>query len=144
MDPATVAGLSLAVVPLLVSAIENYEHTFQPIVIFASRYQKEAKRFQRALRTQRTIFENECCFLLRGLTSTRPNVIITDAQDPSWQEEGLEARIKARLQDNYAGCVSALQLINELLQSIVKETSPFSLLLVQTHHRSCDLISYFY
>ena len=52
MDPVTAAGLALAIVPLMISALENYEYTFQLIIIFSHRYKREIERFQNALRVQ--------------------------------------------------------------------------------------------
>jgi len=68
-DPATIAGLTLAVAPLIISALENYEYTLQPILIFSRGYQKEVQRFQDALKVQKRDFENECCFLLHSVTN---------------------------------------------------------------------------
>ena len=45
MDPATAAGITLTVIPLIVSALENYEYTFHPRIIFSHRYRKEIDKF---------------------------------------------------------------------------------------------------
>jgi hypothetical protein len=58
MDPVTVAGLVLGIIPLLMSAAENYEVTFQPIVSKCW-HAKEMKRFLARLEAQHTIFRNE-------------------------------------------------------------------------------------
>lgn len=129
MDPATAAGLALAVVPLMISALENYEYTFQPIIIFSHRYKREIERFQCALKVQRVDFANECAFLLHAVTSNRGSVMIDDLRHPLWEDADLEDRMKINLNDCYAGCVSALSLINNILTEILKETKTLDILL---------------
>lgn len=75
MDPATIASLVLGVIPLLISAAENYEVVFQPFVTYR-RHGKEAQRLTAKLDTQRAIFHNECQIILlmvgRNLTDIPP------------------------------------------------------------------------
>lgn len=127
-DPATAAGLALAVAPLIISALENYEYTFQPIIIFSRRYKREVERFQHALKVQKVDFANECCFLLHSVTSSRGNVMINDYSHALWHDAELEDQLKARLADCYDACVSALSLINALLVEILKETRTLDIL----------------
>lgn len=129
MDPATGVGLALAILPLIISALENYEYTFQPIIIFSRRYRKDVERFQNALKVQRVTFANECCFLLHSVTSSRGNVMIDDLGHALWQDEDLEEQLKAHLVDSYDGCVSALSLINDALTEILNETKTLDILL---------------
>ena len=128
MDPVTAAGLGLAIIPLVISALENYEYTFQPIYIFSRTYQREVERFQHALQVQKVDFENECCFLLHSVTSNCGNEMVKDLQHPLWQDNDLEERLKTRLNESYEGCRSALRLINELLTDILRETKTLHIL----------------
>lgn len=128
IDPVTVAGLGLAVAPLIISALENYEHTFQPIIIFSHGYRREVERFQHALRVQKVNFANECCFLLHSVTSNRGNLMINDPRHALWQDEDLEDRLIVRLEDCYDACVSALSLINAALSEILRETKTLEIL----------------
>lgn len=137
MDPVTGIGLALGIMPLMISALENYEYTFQPIIIFSRHYRKEVERFQNALKVQRVDFANECCFLLHSVTSHRGNVIIDDLGHALWRDEDLEERLKTRLDDCYAGCVSALALINDILTEILKETKTLDILLQKVCCTQC-------
>ena len=128
MDPITGAGLALAVIPLVIAALQNYEYTLQPIVIFSSRYRKEVERLQDSLKVQKVDFMNECCFLLHSVTSNRGNVMVDDLRHVLWQEQNLEERLKARLNESYDACVSALSLINTLLTDVLKETKIFDII----------------
>ena len=129
MDPVTGVGLALGILPLIISALENYEYTFQPIIIFNRHYRKEVERFQNALKVQRVNFANECCFLLHSVTANRGKVMMNDLGHALWRDEDLEEQLKARLVDSYDGCVSALALINEALKEILKETKTLDIVL---------------
>lgn len=128
MEPATVAGLVLAVAPLIISALENYEYTFQPIIIFSRSYRKEVERFQHGLKVQKVDFANECCFLLHSVTSNRGNEMINDPHNALWHDADLEDRLIIRLADCYDACVSALSLINAALSEILRETKTLDIL----------------
>lgn len=122
------AALALAVVPLMVSALENFEYTFQPILIFSHRYRREVERFQNALKVQRVTFENECCFLLHTVTSNQGLLMIDNHHHPLWQDDELEGRLRDRLSDSYGACLSSLQLVNQLLREILNETGTLEIL----------------
>lgn len=129
-DPATAAGLALAVIPLIVSALENYEYTFQPIIIFSKQYRKEVEKLQKALKIQKVNFANECALLLHSVTGNRGNLMIDDLEDPLWRDsEVLESRLRDRLSDSYDGCVSSLSLINDILLEILRDTKTLDILL---------------
>ena len=136
-DPTVIAGLTLAVAPLIISALENYEYTLQPILIFSRGCQKEVQRFQDALKVQRRDFENECCFLLHSVTNAdQGRTMIKNRRHSSWGDDDLEAQLRYRLDRNYDACVSALQLINRILTEILEETKHFDILQqkVLIHH----------
>ena len=90
VDPVTSAGLVLAVVPLIISALENYEYTFQPIIIFSSRYRREVERFQKTLKVQKVLFAEECLLLLQNVTSDQGKYMIHNLRHSLWQDEDLE------------------------------------------------------
>jgi hypothetical protein len=128
-DPATVAGLALAVVPLLISAFENYETTFQPFVTYC-RHVREVERFLARLGIQRTIFLNECELLFMAV-SNGPSLseVLKDPDHPSRTDEQISRRLKDLLGSSYNACVSTLQLINDTLNKITLETKDFQHLL---------------
>jgi len=127
MDPATVAGLALAAVPLLISAFENYEIKFQPFVTYC-RHVKEVQRFTDRLDTQRAIFSNECQLLMLALGQNL-NDILKDPNHPSRRDEALSNRLKEMLGSSYKTCISTLNLINDTLDKITEETKDFQSLL---------------
>ena len=128
--------MGLAVLPLIVSALENYEYTFQPIVIFSSkrRYQREVERFYNVLKVHRLDFENECFLLLHSIASYRDiEAMRSDLQSTMWRDKRLEARLKDRLEHSYEACSSALTLINNVLTDILEETRSLHLLAQKVH-----------
>ena len=62
MSGFEVTGIVLGVIPLIISAVENYEVTFQPFVTYC-RYSKELREFRASLATQKQLFENQCIIL---------------------------------------------------------------------------------
>lgn len=130
MDPATVAGLTLSVIPLLISAFENYEITFQPFITYY-RHVKEVQRFRDRLDTQRAIFSNECQLLMLALGQNL-NDILKDPNHPSRRDDALSNRLKGMLGSSYKTCISTLNLINDTLDKITEETKDFRSLLETT------------
>lgn len=65
---AEVAGVALAVVPLVASAAMNFCKVYDIFVRFRN-YGPEVKEFQTLLMLQRTIFRNECQLLIARVTS---------------------------------------------------------------------------
>lgn len=127
MDPATVAGLVLAAIPLLISAFENYEVTFQPFVTYC-RHVKEVRRFTDSLDTQRAIFGNECQLIMLSLGQNLHDVL-KDPDHPVRRDETLSNRLKEMLGSSYNTCITTLNLINDTLSEITRETKDFRYLL---------------
>jgi hypothetical protein len=127
MDPATVAGLVLGVIPLLISAAENYEVTFQPFVTYR-RHFKEVQRFTARLDAQRAIFHNECQLLLLAVGQNLTD-ILEDPNHPSRSDHNVSKRLEALLGSSYNTCIPTLQLINDTLEEVTTETAGFGDLL---------------
>jgi hypothetical protein len=127
MDPTTIAGLVLGVLPLLISAAENYEITFQPFVTYR-RHIRGVERFTARLNTQRSIFHNECQLLLCEVDQNL-NDILGDPNHISRRDEQLSGRIQELLGSSCATCISTLNLINDTLNEITAETKGFEDLL---------------
>jgi hypothetical protein len=120
MDPATIAGLVLGVIPLIISAVENYEVTFQPFVTYR-RHVKEVERFTVTLGTQRTIFHNQCQLLLSTVGQSLAE-ILRDPNHPARIDDELSQQLGSLLGDSYATCVGTLNLIKDDLEKVTQET----------------------
>ena len=126
-EPATAAGLALAVVPLIISALENYQNVFEPFIIFKKKYKEEVKRFQDLLRVQNQTFCNECGFLLDGIAGAGYDMV--DNRDHwRWQDPELEIKLRSRLDKNYDACVAAVRRVRVILDEILDETKTLEIL----------------
>ena len=81
--------------------------------------------FQDKLKVQKVNFANECSELLQHVSDIDIN---DDRRHRSWRDPGLEEKVKARLEENYDACVSALRLINGSLTDILRETGTLDIL----------------
>jgi hypothetical protein len=143
MDPVTAIGLTLGVVPLFISVIENYEEILQPFVVYR-RYEKEINRFASKLDTQKTVFFNECQLLLSSVTSSQDlalSKILTDPSHPSRSDRELSQKLRQLLGSSFEACVSILQSINATLEKVTLETKGFRELL-QKVYISINSITY--
>jgi hypothetical protein len=123
MDPATVAGLVLSAIPLVISAVENYEVTFQPFVTYR-RYAREVERFTAKLDAQRAIFHNECQLLLLAVDQNLTD-ILRDPNHPARADQQLSRRLEELLGSSYATCQATLELIKDTLNEVTEETKGF-------------------
>jgi hypothetical protein len=123
MDPATIAGLVLGVIPLIISSVENYEVTFQPFVTYR-RHVKEVERFTYKLDAQRAIFHNQCQLLLLSV-GQNINDILRDPNHPARSDDELSNRLEELLGLSYITCVSTLKLIKGTLDAVTEETKGF-------------------
>ncbi|CAG8972378.1 hypothetical protein HYALB_00007131 [Hymenoscyphus albidus] len=118
-----VLSLVIGIVPLLVSAVENYEVTFEPFVIFC-RYSKEMKNFKTKLEVQQRVFLNECQLLLR-MVGGELVVIQKDPNHHHRSDSGVSEQLAELIGSSYDSCRSIVVLMNETLEKIKKETSGF-------------------
>ncbi len=63
MSGFEVAGVTLAVLSLVISAAENYHNVYSRFTRFR-KFSAEVKEFQSLLKIQRTIFREECRLLV--------------------------------------------------------------------------------
>ncbi|KAL8796029.1 MAG: hypothetical protein Q9195_001605 [Heterodermia aff. obscurata] len=124
---AEAAGLALAVIPLIISALENYENVLEPFIIFRKKYKEEVEKFQYRLRIQKLRFDNECGILLGDVTGPGHD-IVANHDHWWWQDPMLGIRLKNRLDDNYEICVLALGRIRTILEDILKESKTLEIL----------------
>lgn len=144
VDPATATGLVLGVVPLIISALENYESIIQPVKIFTSTYRDEVERFRNQLKIEQSRFREECKWLLKTvLASDQPQIMIKNTQHFLWQDQqNLEAELRVRLNENYEACEAALHSIIDVQARILKDTKDIDILMKEvcslplaSHHK---------
>jgi hypothetical protein len=130
MDPVSAVGLALGIAPLIISAIENYEYTFQPFVTYR-RYSREIDKFTTRLSTQKTIFNNECQLLLlavenhHNIEDVLLDNILRNPEHSARRNDALNRRLEELLGSSLSTCVAKLRLIQETLNEISHETRGF-------------------
>ena len=134
MEAVTVAGLALGILPLIVSALENYQHTFQPLIIFTRDCPKEVERFQLGLKVQRTAFENACRLLMSSTTEYQyevPQMVQDPAHHHLWREENFARQLRCQLGEFFEACIAALLLVKHTLDDTMKKYGQVGMLLSQ-------------
>lgn len=126
-EPATAAGLALAVAPLIISALENYQNVFEPFIIFKKRYKEEVQRIQDILHVQQQNFDNECGFLLDSIAGPGYEMV-GNHHHWRWSDPEFEIKFKNRLDNNFDACVSALRRVRTILKEILDETKTLEIL----------------
>jgi len=135
MEPVTIAGLALGIAPLIISAVENYETTFQPFVTYG-RYSREIDRFKTRLSTQKAIFNNECQLLLSAVENkdTQIGLFISNQTQCRLSQTDRDDVSKKLLDNLIAASIKAytqkLHLIKNTLGAISRETNGFEKVVV--------------
>lgn len=134
MAGVEVVGIVLGVLPLIVTAVENYEKIGDLILTYR-RYSKEVRKFNTELAVQRTIFQNECLLLLSQVVvderalhdmfnepghNLRKRLLNDDKLDRK-----LVQRMNERGHDSYKHIVALLELIRQSLEQIYEETKDY-------------------
>ncbi len=117
----TIVGLTLGVLPLLISAAEHYDDCLRPFIRY-NKFAKEAGRFRDLLGIQKTIFRNQCRILLEEIIEHDVATTMLNgpsgANHPSWSNIDLEKELCKLLGDSRAACVTTIELIEERLRDI--------------------------
>ncbi|MCJ1415193.1 hypothetical protein MMC32_001524 [Xylographa parallela] len=99
---AEAAGLVLAVIPLVISALEHYAERVDTITKWWS-YSRELNGLVRILHAEYDRFRGTCEKLLHGLVSSAElNALIEHPGGPLWRNKVLEQKLKIRLQSSYS------------------------------------------
>ena len=135
MSGIEVAGVALAVLPLLISAAKHYDSALTPFTRY-KRFAKEAKTYSKELGIQRTIFRNECRNLLEDTAGVdHDNVDVVLCSSHEWPTRGLDAQLDKQLGESRQAILDAIQLIEQELQEIDKENLRFTAALDEEEHK---------
>ncbi|KAE9571649.1 hypothetical protein CGCF415_v006613 [Colletotrichum fructicola] len=97
MSGFEVAGVVLGTIPLVISALEHYKQGISTIRTWRN-YNRELRILILSLETERVRFQDVCEKLLVGLVSPcQIESMVEDPFGPAWQEDVIQAKIKARL-----------------------------------------------
>ena len=126
MSGFEVVGVVLGVLPLIITAIEDYEKIIGPIVTFRQ-YSKALKTFTTELNVQRDIFQNECIWILsRFVDGHQLEDMLKDSSHDLRNEikgdNRLDRAVSNTIGPHYGQLRDILQLIENSLNEIFDET----------------------
>ena len=117
---AEVAGLVLAVVPLLISALEHYEDAVDPVVAFF-RWRQRLPKVIRELYMENASYAQNIRLLLNQTTSDAElSNMINNPNCDDWKSADLENALQDQLGDAYTPCMSTVKEIAEIMVAIAK------------------------
>ena len=115
---AEAAGLALAVLPLLISAVEHYEHCLRPIKCFCD-FTSQAKQFCKRFDIQKTIFRNQCRLLLQDIVEQEvAQSMLLDQRHPYWIDAEMTALLERQLEASRDSCVAVIEDILAVLAKL--------------------------
>lgn len=122
MSGIEAVGLALAIIPLMVSARQRYEDCFRPFLKY-ERFTKEADVFRKLFSVQKTIFRNQCAFLLQELIEHDAALaILNGTRHLSEFDDDLEQRLNELLGVSKEACAAIMNAIHDKLLDMEGES----------------------
>ncbi|KAF4553332.1 Hypothetical protein D9617_7g030590 [Elsinoe fawcettii] len=118
MSAVEVAGLILAAIPLVVSALEHYDDIMDSTTAFF-RFQGELGRITRRLRNLLDSFEQSLLVLLTPITAVSDRRDMLDnTNSPIWQDAGIDRLLRDHLQGSYLSYMRTVKDIERVITAI--------------------------
>jgi hypothetical protein len=116
-----VAGLALAVLPLLVNQIDAYARGIEKIRGLR-KYRRELRTYCTKLKTQHTILQSTLEQALENVVEDEEAVadLIRDPQGVGWQDPRLQSSLSHRLGRSYGPFLGNMCELSELLERLSK------------------------
>jgi hypothetical protein len=121
MTGVEVAGIILAVLPLFISALENYENGLDPLRAFLE-FDSEWPNQIRKLRDQHINYNLTMKGLLLSVADSEDvEEMISDPGGACWKDIGMQTRLEERLDEAYQAYLDAIKHIEEIMKTIAKD-----------------------
>lgn len=121
MSGIEVAGIVLAVLPLFISALENYENGLDPIRAFLE-FDSELPNQIRKLRDQHINYNLTMKLLLSSIAdSEEVDEMISDPGGDCWKDRNMQKRLEERLDESYQAYLDTIKHIEEIMKTIAKD-----------------------
>jgi hypothetical protein len=119
-------GVALAVIPLIISAVEHYEDILGPITTYR-KYSAVLKTFTTELNVQRDIFQNECVWILSPFTDAHDleDMLKTPSHNLRRKLEAdanVNECVRLCFGPSHSQIINILELIQKSLDEIYDET----------------------
>ena len=134
-------GLALAVLPLLVSAIEHYDTSLRPFIRY-KHLAREADRYLSRFQVQKVVFKNSCKALLHNVIDqdSASRMVESGTNHRSWGDSELDRQLSRSLSGSKDVCVTVIRLIEDALRDLEGETKDLKAIIDQDP-RVCPHIS---
>ncbi|KAJ5714165.1 uncharacterized protein N7483_011346 [Penicillium malachiteum] len=127
MSGFEIAGLVLAIFPLVISGLEHYGSSVESMKEWI-RYEKEFKMFQNALNIQRLFFYQNIQKLLSLTVQSDHEMakMMNNPHDPLWKDPRLEVALRRRLpgEMEYSCYMESVETFHEALQKLETKIQP--------------------
>ncbi|KAF2181758.1 hypothetical protein K469DRAFT_691837 [Zopfia rhizophila CBS 207.26] len=121
MSGVEIAGISLAVLPLFISALEDYNESLDPVKAFL-RWERELPQFIRKLRNQHVHFAQTMRLLLEPITTEYELVdMLLDPGGQLWKDEEISKKLKDKLQESYQAYQSTIADVERIMKKIASK-----------------------
>lgn len=131
MSGIEIAGLTLAVLPILLSAAQLYSNCLSPFSRY-KRFAKEARDYHKELEIQRTIFRNQCRNLLEEVIDhDEASSMLNSLTQQAWKNQRLDEQLAQHLGESLRACVAIIELIEQRLRDISEESEGFKSIVEQ-------------
>ena len=125
MSGFEIAGLALAILPVFMSAAQQYNNCLGPFSRY-KRFAKEARGYYKELEIQRTIFRNECRNLLEEIVDhDEASSMLDSLNQKAWTNKKLDEQLAQQLGESLEACIAIIELIEQRLQDISGESQGF-------------------
>ncbi|KAF2738523.1 hypothetical protein EJ04DRAFT_585903 [Polyplosphaeria fusca] len=121
MSGVEIAGIALAVLPLIINALEDYEEGLDPIKSFM-RWEKELPKCIRKLRNQHVHFEQNMRLLLEPITTDYELAeMLSDPNGQYWKDGEMSEKLRERLQESYHAYQGTIGDIERIMKKIASK-----------------------
>lgn len=117
-----VAGLTLAILPLVVNQIDTYILGIERIKLLR-RYQREFKGYSRGLKAQQVILLNTLEQALEGVVHDEEKVLdlINDPLGPGWKNKELQKNLRCKLGRSHDIFLENMAELHELIEILSRK-----------------------
>ncbi|KAF2474227.1 uncharacterized protein BDR25DRAFT_120151 [Lindgomyces ingoldianus] len=121
MSGVEVVGITLAVMPLIITAIEDYNDSLDPVKAFL-RWERELPQFIRKLRNQHVHFAQTMRLLLEPITTEFELAeMLSDPSGQMWKDENMSRKLKDKLQESFQAYQSTIADIERIMKKIASK-----------------------
>lgn len=122
MSGLEIAGFALAVLPILMAAVQQYNKCLSPFGRY-KKFAKEARGYHVELDVQRIIFRSQCRNILEEIVDhDTASGMLDSLTQKAWTNKKLDEMLAQQLGESLEACIAIIQLIEQRLQYISEES----------------------